>query len=153
MQALHSPRAATLLCIILVSLLGACTKDNIAAVDIEKQAFADLRSDIREVIPDSTRESKVIDLVGVLEQDLANLRTSIEVRKKRVRELNANYDTARVDFETLLAEVETEVQENRRQVSASHKAFLANVTPEERSAIAKAHTSAMDTAIKTIQAI
>ena len=145
--------ATALLCVILASLLSACTKDDIASVDIEKQAFDDLRSDIRIAVTDSTRESKAIDMVGVLEQDLADLRTSIKVRKERVSELNANYDTPRADFEAFLADVEKEVRENRRRVSDSYKTFLANVTPEERSAIAKTHTKAMNSAIRTIQAI
>jgi hypothetical protein len=49
--------------------------------------------------------------------------------------------------------MEAEVRDNRQQVSKTYQAFLATVTVEERSAIAKTHTNAMNTAIKTIQAI
>ncbi len=142
-----------LLCIVIASLVVACAKDDVAPVDVEKQAFEDLRTDITEAIADPAREAEAIRLVGVLEQDLADLRTSITARKARARELNANYDTPRAEFEAFLAGIEAEVRDHKRRVSETHRALLANVTPEERSAIAKTHTKAMNTAIQTIQSI
>ena len=70
-----------------------------------------------------------------------------------MRELNANYDTPRAEFEAFLAGVEAEVRDNRRRVSATHRALFADVTAEERSAFAKSHTKAMKKAIKTLQSI
>ncbi len=142
-----------LLCIGIASLVVACAKDDVAPADVEKQAFEDLLTDIREAITDPAREAETIRLVGVLEEDLAALRSSITARKARARELNANYDTPRAEFEAFLAKIEAEVRDNRQQVSKTHQALLANVTPEERSAIAKTHTKAMNTAIQTIQSI
>jgi hypothetical protein len=144
---------STLLCVAIASLVVACAKDEVAPVDVEKQAFEDLRTNIREAITDPARETETIRLVGVLEEDLAALRTNIAARKIKVRELNANYDTTRGEFEAVLAEIEAEVRDNRQRVSKTHQALLANVTPEERSAIAKTHTKAMNTAIQTIQSI
>ncbi len=144
---------AVLLCIAVASLVAACAKDDVAPVDVEKQAFEDLRANIREAIDDPAREAETIRLVGVLEDDLAALRSSIAARKARARELNADYDTPRAEFEAFLAKIEAEVRENRQRVSKTHQVFLANVTPEERSAIAKTHTKAMNTAIQTIQSI
>jgi len=145
--------AGALLCVAVASLVVACAKDDVAPVDVEKQAFEDLRTDIREAITDPAREAEAIRLVGVLEQGLADLRTSITARKNRAKELNANYDTPRADLEAFLAGVEAEVRENKQRVSETHQALLSNVTPEERSAIAKTHTKAMNTAIQTIQSI
>lgn len=136
-----------------LSLAGCAGKDDVAPVDVEKQAFEDLRDDIRNAVTHPAREAEAIRLVGVLEQDLADLRASVTARKKRAKELNADYDTSRADFEAFLSGVESEVRDNRRRVSETHQAFLANVTAEERSAIAKTHTKAMNAAIKTIQSI
>ena len=144
---------STLLCIAVASLFIACAKDDVAPVDVEKQAFEDLRTAIAEAITDPVREAETIRLVGVLEEDLAALRTNIAARKSHVRELNANYDTPRADFEAYLAGVEAEVLEHKRRVSETHRALLASVTAEERSAIAKSHTKAMSAAINTIQSI
>jgi hypothetical protein len=134
-------------------MFAACAKDDVAPVDVEKQAFEDLREEIREAIDDPAREAEAIRLVGVLEEDLAALRSSITSRKTRAKELNANYDTSRSDFESFLAKIEAEVRDNRQQVTKTQQALLANVTIEERSAIAKTHTKAMNAAIKTIQSI
>jgi hypothetical protein len=145
--------AGALLCIVVASLVVACAKDDVVPVDVEKQAFEDLRTEIREAIDDPAREAETIRLVGVLEQDLAALRTSIGARKIRAQELNANYDISRAEFEAFLAIIEAEVRDNRQRVSTTHQALLSNVTPEERSALAKTHTKAMNTAIQTIQSI
>jgi hypothetical protein len=149
-----STRAAyAVLCIAIVSLVVACAKDDVAPVDVEKQAFEDLRTEIRDAVSDSAREEETIRLVGVLEDDLAALRTSIAARKTKVRELNANYDTPRAEFDAALAEIEAEVRDHKIRVSETHRALLTNVTAEERSAIAKAQTKAMNAAIQTIQSI
>ncbi len=132
---------------------GCAGKDEIAPVDVEKQAFEDVRTEIREAIDDPAREAETIRLVGVLEQDLAALRSSVTARKARARELNANYDATRAEFEAFHAKMETEVRDNRLRVSKTHQALLATVTAEERSAIAKTHTKAMNAAVKTIQSI
>jgi hypothetical protein len=142
-----------LLCIAVASLVVACAKDDVAPVDVEKQAFADFRTEIRELIDDPAREAEAIKLVGMLEQNLADLRSSIATRKNRARELNADYDTQRAEFDAFLAGIEAEVQDNRRRVTETHRAFHAHVTAEERATIAKAHTKAMKAAIKTIQTI
>ena len=94
-----------------------------------------------------------IKIVRVLEQNLESLRSVVRARKDRARDLNADYDTSRADFEAFLAEVEVEVQENKNQVALTHRALLSVITAEELSAIAKSHTKAMNAAVKTIQAI
>jgi capsule polysaccharide export protein KpsE/RkpR len=132
---------------------GCAAKDDVAPVDVEKQAFEDLRAAIVEAITDPVREAETIRLVGVLEEDLAALRTNIAARKSHVRELNANYDTPRAEIEAYLAGIEEEVLDHQRRVSETNRALLANVTAEERSAIAKTHTKAMNASITTIQSI
>jgi capsule polysaccharide export protein KpsE/RkpR len=144
---------SALLCIAVASLFIACAKDDVAPVDVEKQAFEDLRAAIVEAIADPVREAETIRLVGVLEDDLTALRTNIAARKSHVRKLNANYDTSRAEIEAYLAGIEEEVLEHKRRVSETNRALLANVTAEERSAIAKTHTKAMNASINTIQSI
>ena len=103
-----------LLCIAVASFVVACAKDDVAPVDVEKQAFEDLRAEIVEAINDPAREAETIRLVGVLEEDLAALRSNIAARQVRSRELNANYDMPRAEFEAYLAGVEAEVQDHKR---------------------------------------
>ena len=141
------------LCVVIASLAVACGKDDVAPVDVEKQAFEDLRTQLGATIDDPAREAEAIRLVGELEKDLAVLRSSVAERKARVRALNAHYDTPRAEFESYLARVQTEVRDNRDRVSKTHQAFRATITAEEGSAIDKTHTSAMKAAIVSLQAI
>jgi outer membrane murein-binding lipoprotein Lpp len=132
---------------------GCASKDDVSSADVEKQAFEDLRSEIRAVIDDPAREGEAIALVNELSEDLDALREKIAQRSQRVRELNADYDTTRAEFEAFFDQVDREIMSNKRQVSEKHREFLEIMTPDERSAIAKTHTKARAAAIRNIQAI
>ncbi len=132
---------------------GCASKDDVSPADVEKQAFEDLRTEIRAVIDDPAREGEAIALVNELSEDLNALREKIAQRRQRVRELNADYDTTRADFEAYFDKVDREIRWNKRQVSEKHREFLTIMTPDERSAIAKTHSKARDAAIRNIQAI
>jgi hypothetical protein len=120
---------------------------------MERQAFADLKARILEVVTDPDRASEAVGVVIRLEQDLADLRRNVAARKQRIRAMNADYDTTRSELEAFLASIELEVRDHRQTVSATHKAMLASVTAEERDAIRRSHTKAMNSAIATIQSI
>jgi len=141
-------------CVGIAFLVSACAgKEKPAPVDVEKQAFEDLRSAVRDAVENPTQEAEAIRLVNEFEQDLESLRISIADRKRTVRALNANYDTPREDFEAYLARVATEIRENRQRVSKTQQALMSAITAEEGDAIAKAHTKAMSAAVASIQSI
>jgi len=131
----------------------ACATDDTSPVDAEKQAFDDLRTELQEAIDDPARERAAMQIIATLENDLAALRATVEKRKARARQLNSDYDTTRAEFEAFLAGVEAEVRENKRRISETHQALLDVVTPDELSAVAKAHTRVMNSAITSIQTI
>lgn len=130
-----------------------CASDDIAPVDVESQAFDDLRTEVQAAIADPSRATTAIRIIDQLESDLASLRAGIRERRDSARRLNADYDTTREEFETFLTEVEAEVLENKKRISELNRALFDAVTSEERSAVAKAHTRAMNAAIRTIQTI
>ena len=143
-----------LLFAVIVSAIAGCAgKDDVSPVNVEEQAFADLRSEIRQVIDDPAREAEAIALVDTIAEDLNRLRDKISERRQRVRQLNADFDTTRADFEAFFDQVDKEIQSNKRQVSERQRALFAITTSDERSTISKAHTKAMDAAIRNIQAI
>ncbi len=146
-------KSAMLFAAIACAFAGCGGKDAVAPIEIKKQAFEDLRSVIREVIDDPAREAEAITFVDALAEDLNTLRERISERRRRAKQLNADYDTSRADFEALFDQVDKEIQSNKRQVSEKQRALFAITTPDERSAISKAHTKAMDAAIRNIQAI
>lgn len=145
-------KSVLLVAAITCAIAGCASKDGLSPLDVKKQAFEDLRSEIREVIVDPARETEAIALVDSLADDVANLREKISARRQRVKELNADYDTTRADFESFFDQVDNEIKSNKRQVSEKQRALFAIITPDERSAISKAHTKAMDAAIRAIQA-
>ncbi len=148
-KALRS-RALFLLATILV-LSGCAGKDDVTPVDIKRQAFEDLREQIGEAIDDPARVAEAIQLTVVLEKQIGGLHDNMEERKRRVRELNANYDTPRADFEAYRDKVLGDMAENRRKVAKTYQRFLDTVTPEERDAIDKAHTKAINAAIALLK--
>ena len=133
--------------------LSGCANNKATPAEIEQQAFDDLRTELREAIDDPGRAAAAVAVVDELEVDLADLRQRIEVRKQRVRALNADYYTPRAEFEAYLNQVAQEIRQNRNQVSDTYERFLAAVNADERAAIRKAQTQAMNAAIQSIQSI
>ena len=148
-----SLKSAMVFAAIACAFAGCASKDDVSPADVEKQAFEDLRSEIRAVIDDPAREGEAIALVNELSEDLNVLREKIAQRRQRVRELNTNYDTTRADFEAFFDRVDRQIRWNKRQVSEKHREFLAIMTPDERSAISKTHSKARNAAIRNIQTI
>ena len=152
MLRLFSDRGPVLLSVILLFVLGGCAgKDDVAPVDVEKQAFEDLRTEIREVIDNPAREAKAIAQVDALVKELDELRERVADRKKRIRQLNAGYDTSRTEFETFFEKVNMEIRSNRQRVGDSHRALRASTTAEEWSQISKARTKAINSLIRSLQ--
>ena len=148
-----SLKSAMLFTAVACAFAGCASKDDVSPMEVEKQAFEDLRSEIRAVIDDPAREREAIAMVDALSEDLNALREKISERRQRVRELNADYDISRVDFEAVFDQVDREIKSNKRQASEKRRALFAILPPDERSAISKAHTKARDAAIRNIQAI
>jgi hypothetical protein len=137
--------------IALILILSGCANNKSTPTEVEQQAFDDLRAEIRNVVDDQQRATAAVEIVDELEIDLADLRERIATRKRRVRELNADYDTSREEFEVYLSQVAGEVRDHRNQMSDTYQHFLDLITEDERLAIGKAKTRAMNSAVRSIQ--
>ena len=147
-------RGVTLLAIVLVLSVTACAgNDKASAIDVEQEAFDDLRAAIREVVDDPFREMEALTLTNELIEALGHLRGRVTARRQRVIALYANYDTTREDFEAFFDEIETEIQVNRIEVIESERALLRVLTDEEEKSLEKAQTKAMKAATRSIQSI
>jgi chromosome segregation ATPase len=142
-----------LFAVVACAVAGCVGKDAVAPIEVEKQAFEDLRTEIRGAIDDPAREAEAIAVLDALVDDLASLRERIAERRQRTRQLNADYDALRADFEALFDQTDGEIRSSQQRVTEKHRALLAITTPEEWSAIAKARTRAMSAAGKSIKAI
>lgn len=132
-------------------LAGCGGKNAVAPADVEEQAFEDLRTEVREAIDDPVREAEVLTVVDALSKDLVTLRESVSARNSRARELNADYDAQRADFEALFEQINAEIRSNQQSVTQTHYALLEVTTEEEWAQISKSRTKAMNAAISTIK--
>ncbi len=147
-------RSALLLLIALVSVITACAgKGDVSALEIEQQAFDDLRAEFRNVIDDPWREMEAVSLMDELVEAFDQLRVRVSERRRTVREFNADYDTTREEFDAFFDGIEADIQANRIEVIESERALLAALTPEERESMERVQTEAMRAAIRTIQSI
>ena len=144
---------AWLIIVFTVAVAGCGGKDAVAPADVEKQAWEDLRNEVRETVADAERESEVIALVNILERDLNALRSVVDERINRARQLNADYDTTRVEFESFLTEISKQAELQRKKVSESHVALVSFTTADEWAQISKTSTKAMKSTMQTMQAI
>lgn len=152
MQQRSNKRLVLLVAATAILLTSCGGKEAVAPVDVEKQAFEDLRAEVREAIEDPARQAQVLAVVDALSADLATLRESISRRNSQVRLLNADYDTPRAEFESFLDHIYSEVKSNQQRVTASHRELLSATTAEEWTQLSKARSKAMYAAINTIQA-
>lgn len=144
----------TFYCVFLSFFVTACAgKDDVAPVDVEKQAFADLRAEIHAVIDDSERAENAVRIVSTLEQDLVRLRESIAARRQQVLELNADYDTPRSEFESYFEDAKSEILKNKQRAVESYRELSSYTTEDEMDAISKSQTKAMNAFSKNIQSI
>ena len=139
---------------VILSIAGGCAgKSDLSPLDVQRQAFEDLRTEIREVIGNPQRSTEAIALVDDLEGELTALREKILARIIRAKQLNANYDTTRAEFDEFFERVNRDIRLNQQRVTKSHRAILAITTPDEWSQIAKVRTKMMSATIKANQAI
>lgn len=124
-------------------LIAGCGGTPPDPVELERQAFDDLRDEVRLVVQDSGRETAVLGIVDELQADFIRLRELAEGRRQGLRELNADYDATRAQFETLLSEFSQQREFSHARFQATRAELKESTTPEEWSELEKASTKAM----------
>ena len=137
----------------LLFLIAGCGGTPPDADEVERQAFDDLREEIRLTIDDADREGAVLTIVDQLQVDFVNVRRLAEQRRESLRALNSNYDATREQFEEMLAEFGQQREEGHARFQESRKAFRDATTPEEWARLEKASTKAMATLASRIGSI
>lgn len=124
-------------------LVSACGGSPATPQEIERQAFDDMRTEVRGIVEDIEREATLVGLVDQLETDYSNLRSLAEARRLKLRALNADYDTTREEFAKFLDEFNGQLERDHKKFRESRRAFIDATTPEELSAIGKSNTKSM----------
>jgi len=139
---------------LLAMLLAGCAGTGDASlVDVEKQAFDDLRTELRLVIDDPEREARAIAIVDELTIELESLSRKKAERQEQGRVLNANYDTTRAEFDAFTKASNSDILLNQQRILDKRKALIEFTTPEEWRQIFDARTEAIDAAIKSAKSI
>lgn len=136
-----------------IFLAGCAGNGDTSLVDAEKQAFDDLRSEIRIAIDDPERETKAIALIDELAGELESLARKISDKQEQGRKLNANYDATRAEFDAFTNASNTDIRQNQQRIMEKREALIEITTPEEWNQIFDARTEAIDAAFKSAQSI
>jgi len=136
-----------------ISIAGCAGKNDVTPVEAQKQAFDDLRSEIRIAIDDAERETKAIDIVEQMAVRFVSLRTDREERQAQFKKLNASYDTTRAEFDVFIEESNANIYRNHQQLLENRQALMSITTPEEWTQILDARTAAIDAAFKAYHSI
>jgi uncharacterized coiled-coil DUF342 family protein len=130
---------------------GCAGKDKPTPTDIEAQAFADLKAEIREVVSDADRAEQAIAITEELETSFDALRAHLAERSAKIQALNADYDAPKEDFIKLINSIQMDVERNQRHVSELHRKLVEVTTAEEWADIKKLRNATMEAAITNIQ--
>lgn len=130
-------------------LVAGCAGKKATPEEEEIEAFEALRSNIREVVAESTRAEQVVALVGELQQEFDAINRA--ERLERYRALNLDYDASRAEFEALLDGIMHERLANHERVTQTYRELRAAVTPEEWVELSKSSNKAMDAALQAVQ--
>jgi Flp pilus assembly protein TadD len=143
------------LAVVALSIAACATTDKEAQApeDIEQEAFNDLRTEIRETIDDSTRQTMVISHVDQLQIEFKSMRSSLMEGKSSVRAIFADYDASRESFDELITLHDTTIRSQRKQVGESHRVLVESMTIDEWSALNKSGSKAMNTLLKSLQSL
>ena len=143
------------LAVVALSIAACATTDKEVQTpeDIEQEAFNDLRTEVRENIDDSTRQTTVISHVDELQIEFKSMRKSLMEGKSSVRALFADYDASRENFEELIALHDTTIRSQRKQIGESHRVLVESMTIDEWSALNKSGSKAMSTLLESLQSL
>jgi hypothetical protein len=144
--------AVALLAAITLSTTG-CAGKKASPIEIEKQAFDDVRAEIQSVVTDPERAAKASELVSAIEQSFVDTKNNVATRKAHLIELNADYDASRADIEADFHLIAADIEANRQQISSIHRQWREILTAEEWDEIEKARSEALEAAIKTLRSI
>jgi hypothetical protein len=130
-----------------------CTGKKASPLEIEQQAFDDVRAEIQSVVADPERAAEAVALISAIQESFSATQKDIAAREVNLRTLNADYDASRADIAAQFEQVALDIKLNRENVSEIHRRLMSILTADEWAALEKARSDALDAAIRSIQSI
>jgi chromosome condensin MukBEF ATPase and DNA-binding subunit MukB len=135
-------------------MLTACSFINsVTPEEKEQKAFEEYRETIKEVVPESDRQVEILSLAQKYQADFNKLRATVEAQRNGLRNLNADYDATREQFQAFIDKYDTEIGAARKEATGSRMAFVRATTAEEWAVLKKADAKALKNMVTTTQRI
>jgi DNA repair ATPase RecN len=150
-----SMRAHVMVTLLLPALmLTACSGINsVTPEEKERKASEEFRETIKEVIQGPERQVEILSLAEKYQADFKKLRATVAAQRNELRNLNADYDATREQFQAFIDKYDAEIRAARKGATGSRMAFVRATTAEEWAALKKADAKALKNMVSTTQAI
>jgi hypothetical protein len=149
-----STKGAAILLLLPALLLAACSGINsVTPEEKERQAYEEFRETIKEVIQDPERQVEILSLAEKYQAAFKKLRATVEAQRNELRNLNADYDATREQFQAFIDKYDTEIGAARKEATDNRMAFVRATTAEEWAALKKADAKALKNMVSTTQAL
>ena len=142
--------AAAIIAVLVLAFTG-CAGKSESPTEENKQAFDDVRDKIQSVVTDPKRAADANALVSALEQSFLDAQQNIKERNEQYRELFANYDATRADFESILDKIQADRKSNLLELNTFHRQLVDIFTPEEWDTIQKTQSKALSLAVASLK--
>ena len=127
---------------VLVMASGCGRQHNLTEAEIRQQMFAELRT-LADELAEADRRAKVQALLDSLEVDLQTMKETTAQFVADNKELNADYDATRYDFDRLQARFNGDRQRLQQKILTAKFQIKELVTPDEWSKLVNAKNRLM----------
>ena len=147
-------RAVLMLGLVVLALgAGGCASWGQSPEQQQAAAFADVQAEILAAVADPVRAQRAVDVVAKLEQKFVRSRADFKVRKDRLRELYADYDAPRVEFEREIGGIQQEIQNVNAYFLRLGNDLDELLTEREAKQINKARNKYVESAVKALREV
>ena len=136
------------------TLAGCMTTKNKASPEVEDQAtaFDEFKEQLVLTVEDSKREEILLNTIDALELDINALLAEIKNRKQGFKELNANYNASREEFDAFFDDANRKIQLQRKQTSIQYRLIQELLTEQEQKQLNRHNNKLIESFINSLNA-
>jgi len=135
-------------------MTGCMTTKNKASPEEEDQAtaFDEFKEQLVLTVEDSKREETLLNTIDALELDINALLAEIRNRKQGFKELNANYNASREEFDAFFDDANSRIQLQRKQTSIQYRLIQELLTEQEQKQLNRHNNKLIESFINSLNA-
>lgn len=132
-----------LIALVYILIINGCSHQPVSEPETRKEMLHELQDYLIQ-IPEPDRRERVMDLLDKLAEGLAELNRTVTQFGMETKQLNADYDATRADFQKLLAKFNTSRQVVQQKLLTTHYEIKELTTEKEWAGIAKMEKQAVE---------